>query len=68
MLTGEMTYVPLATVAVKQALIAGLNMITEEIPLVFPGQLGTSMIKIFDYQVAMVGISNPTDMEKYGLI
>ena len=43
-------------------------MITEEIPLVFPGQLGTSMIKIFDYQVAMVGISNPTDMEKYGLI
>jgi len=55
LITGEKTWVPLATYANKMGYVAGVNIAGGS--LSFPGILGTQITKFFDLQIARTGLS-----------
>ncbi|GED15809.1 FAD-dependent oxidoreductase [Aneurinibacillus migulanus] len=60
--TGD--YIPLGTTANKQGNIAGYNMAGHE--KLFPGVLGTAILKVFDLELARTGL-NEDEARKLGL-
>ena len=54
MVSGEDVYIPLATGANKLGRVAGTNMAGGE--AVYPGSLGSSCIKVMDYEAAKTGL------------
>jgi len=54
-LTGENVYIPLGNTANKQGRIAGINVSGKKAELV--GILGTTVAKVFDWEVAKTGLS-----------
>ncbi len=55
LVSGEPCYVPLGSTANKQGRVAAVNVCGGDD--VFPGVLGTAVIKVFDYTVARTGLS-----------
>lgn len=55
LVSGEPCYVPLGSTANKQGRVAAVNVCGGKD--VFPGVLGTAVIKVFDYTVARTGLS-----------
>lgn len=55
LVTNKATYIPLGTTANKQGRIAGDNASGHQVH--FKGITGTSAVKVFDWEVAMTGIS-----------
>jgi len=64
MLTGEDVYIPLATGANKLGRVAGTNMAGGN--AVYPGSLGSSCVKVMDYEAARTGIDE-AEAEKLGI-
>lgn len=54
-LTGKYGYYPLGTTANKMGRVAGANIAGEKEE--FKGVLGTSIIRVFDYEIAMTGLT-----------
>ena len=59
LVSGEPTWVPLGDTANQMGRVAGTNAVLTagEVPLEFPGVLGTGIFKIFDLGVAKTGLS-----------
>jgi len=55
LVTGKPAYIPLGTTANKQGRVAGTNAAGGE--AVFPGIVGTAVVKVFDLEVAHTGLS-----------
>ncbi|MFB3851870.1 MAG: FAD-dependent oxidoreductase [Acidobacteriota bacterium] len=55
-LTGKYGYYPLGTTANKMGRVAGANIAGEKEE--FKGVLGTSIIRVFDYEIAMTGLTS----------
>jgi NADPH-dependent 2,4-dienoyl-CoA reductase/sulfur reductase-like enzyme len=56
LVSGEKTYLPLATTAHKQGWVAGRNIVDPGC-CVFKGAVGTSVTKVFDLEIARTGLS-----------
>lgn len=54
-LTGKYVYIPLGTTANKMGRVAGANIVGKREE--FRGVLGTSIIRVFDYEVGMTGLT-----------
>ncbi len=60
LILGENAWIPLATSANKGGRIAGDNLCaaaTGEAPSIFPGIAGTAVVKVFDYTMAVTGLT-----------
>ncbi|MHC4885268.1 MAG: FAD-dependent oxidoreductase [Planctomycetota bacterium] len=55
LLTGEACYVPLGSTATKQGRIAAINICGGDVA--FPGVLGSTVCKVFDFTVARTGLT-----------
>jgi len=64
MLTGKSVYIPLATGANKLGRVVGVNMAGGE--AVYPGSLGSSCVKVMDYEAAKTGLSE-SEAEALGI-
>ena len=53
--TGEISYIPLATNAVRMGTLAGINLVENRIA--HPGTQGTSGIKVFENNIASTGLT-----------
>ncbi|RPI99382.1 MAG: hypothetical protein EHM36_16100 [Deltaproteobacteria bacterium] len=62
-MTGKRTWVPLGSTANKQGRVVGVNLCGGN--AVFPGVMGTTVFKVFDFAVAKTGL-NMTEAEKAG--
>ncbi len=61
-LTGEAVFTPLGSVANKQARVAAINMLGGHDE--FYGVLGTVIVKVFDFNIAKVGLSEKEASDK----
>ncbi len=55
LVTGKPAYIPLGTTANKQGRVAGANAAGGD--AIFPGVVGTAVVKVFDLEVAHTGLS-----------
>lgn len=55
LITGKYRYIPLGTTANKMGKVAGSNILGEREE--FLGVLGTSIIRVFDYEIGMTGLT-----------
>ena len=55
LLTGDWTYAPLGSVANKHGRVIGTNLVGGS--EVFPGVVGTGVVKVFDYNLGCTGLS-----------
>lgn len=62
LITGKPTWHPLAQVANKMGRLAGTNAAGKSAE--FPGALGTSLVKLFDYEVGYTGLNEKKAIEE----